>query len=90
MYANLCGYLLCDIFALTGFEQQFYTLKKYASTQGIQYDYDSVMQLHGTAFTRNNYRTIILLNYDGDWKSTFRFPTLPDLYHLNILYCGGM
>ena len=65
-------------------------MKENASTQGIPYDYESVMQLHGTAFRGNNFRTMVRLNYDGDWKSATQYPTLPDFYHLNILYCGGM
>ena len=90
IYANLCGYLLGAVIAFTGFEQQFHIVKENASTQGIQYDYESVMQFHGTAFTKNNHRTIVRLNYVGDWRFPIQFPTLLDLHHLNILYCGGM
>ena len=64
-------------------------MEENVSTQGIQYDYRSVMHLHFDAFAKKYLRSIVKLKRFGLLRST-HFPTVLDMLHLVILYCQGM
>ena len=77
----------------TGFESNFERENTgHSTTQGIPYDYDSIMHYEAFAFSRDiSQPTIepvnrsISLNRLGQRRG---FSEL-DLHHVNVLYCGG-
>ena len=61
-----------------------------ASTQGVPYDFKSVMHFDPTAFSCNGDDTIV--HSDPDTRTHFGISILPDIkdyFHINILYCDG-
>ena len=68
----------------------FDIIEENVSMQGIEYDYQSVMQFHTRAFSRNNLRTVVLLKYRRQRACSAQYPSPLDIRHLHILYCGGM
>ena len=58
------------------------------STQGIQYDYKSIMHNRRTQFSKGKLPAIVTLKYRGRLGSS-PHPSSLGILHLNILYCGG-
>ena len=73
----------------TGYEGQFFILDENVSTQGVKYDYQSVMQFIHNAFGRDGVRTIRPLKEMIHLANTYH-PTSLDILHLDILYCKGI
>ena len=77
----------------TGYEANFNPATPgSATTQGIPYDYDSIMHYNAYAFSRDSSQPTIepksqniSLNRLGQRRG---FSQL-DLHHVNVLYCGG-
>ena len=86
----MCIHLYSSI-DYTGFEWQFDTLDgENVSTQGVPYDYHSIMHFSSRAFAKSTFvKTIEPLNFrDAFGKASY--PTFLDTLHLNFLYCEGM
>ena len=89
LHALLVKFSLID-FLYTGAESNFGKISsRIASTQGIAYDYYSIMHYNAWAFSRNGRATIIPLDKsvskrDLGQRNTF---TSKDLQHINALYC---
>ena len=89
-WINLCRRTWYTLITFTGLEWQFDILdENIASTQGIPYDYKSVMHLGYTAFAKSREKTILPLKYN-DRLTHVTTPTFLDFFHVNILYCGGI
>ena len=83
------NYFILTLF--TGHHWQFYILDENVSTQGIMYDYQSVMHLGYKAFGKKHLRTITPLKYKAvRGNSNYMYPTVYDFHHLNVLYCKGI
>ena len=62
-----------------------------SSTQGIPYDYLSIMHFDQKQFSANNRPTFMPKNskipFDSPWL--WDTPSYYDYLHINLLYCGG-
>ena len=77
---------------LTGFESNFEKVSSsYATTQGVPYDYGSVMHYGAYAFTRNGQPTILPVQSSGvgpDELGQRDRMSASDLEHAKALYCA--
>ena len=79
-------------FTYTGVESNFDVVSMaFATTQGIEYDFTSLMHYDAYAFTRNGHPTIEPLDSSISLNSLGQREGLStrDLQHINTLYCGG-
>ena len=76
------------LIAFTGLVEEFNILDKNTSTQGVAYDYWSIMHPGVLAFAKGKCNTIVPLKFTGNISVTTH-PTLLDIFHVNILYCEG-
>ena len=77
---------------LKGAELDFVVHQQISTTQGLPYDYESVMHFEAKALSLNNfYPTITPLNVSvsPNILGSADSPTKLDYLHLNLLYCGG-
>ena len=58
------------------------------STQGVAYDYLSVMHPTSFAFSKGRYKTIVPLNFTGHLSGA-QHHSARDIFHLNIMFCKG-
>ena len=72
----------------TGQVREFDILDENTSTQGVEYDYKSVMHLGVFAFSMGNLETIVPLKSPYPFYGT-KYPSALDIFHVNILYCEG-
>lgn len=78
------------MFYVAGLEDQFMKLSSYyATTNGIEYDYSSIMHYGATTFSRNGYPTITPKDPRVHTSSLGQRGgfTSKDLQHVNKLYC---
>ena len=75
-------------FAFIGFEGEFGILKENVSTQGLKYDYQSVMHFNSRVFGMQTFSTIVCLKYPGCLGHPSH-PTFHDFLHLKLTYCQG-
>ena len=76
----------------SGFETNFRIISQtFSTTQGVPYDYDSVMHYRADAFSSNGQPTIEPLNPDIDIGRLGQREGLSenDIAHVKALYCGG-
>ena len=68
----------------------FQILPEYIS-QGIPYDYASIMHYTASEFSKNGQFTIVPINnsVSPDILNSAITPTPYDYLHVNLLYCGG-
>lgn len=77
-----------------GYEQWFERLQR-TTSQGLPYDYDSIMHYSSTKYSTSNASTIVPLNETvrlGIRKELLllgAYPTKFDYLHINLLYCSG-
>ena len=76
-------------FGFIGLISEFDILDENTSTQGLPYDYKSVMHPNMFAFGGGSSKTIVPLMAIGR-LSIGPYPTAVDMLHLNFLYCGGI
>ena len=69
-------------------EGEFSILDKNTSTQGVAYDYQSIMHPGAYAFSKGESRTIDRLHFI-DYESDGTYPSALDLIHIHITYCEG-
>ena len=74
--------------ALTGLVREFDILDDNTSTQGMPFDYQSVMHIGFLASAKRRTRTIVPLKISGHISIT-TYPTALDMFHLKIMYCAG-
>ena len=74
--------------AFTGRVGEFDILDENTSTQGVAYDYRSVMHPTVVAFAKYRHKSIVLLNFTGPFYGP-KYPTSLDIFHVNIMYCKG-
>ena len=76
-----------------GFEENF-DVEVGATSQGVPYDYSSIMHLRHHAFSRElRYKSTMLPcneTIDKSELGSSHTPTELDYLHINLLYCGGM
>ena len=73
----------------TGLAGEFDILDDNTSTQGMPYEYRSIMHPTVCSFGKGrNKQTIVPLNIRGTCSDT-GYPTVLDVLHINILYCEG-
>ena len=60
-------------------------------TQGVPYDYKSIMHYQEFAGTKNGQRVIVRLTniFEPLYIGQFNFPSVYDFLHVNLLYCNG-
>ena len=75
-------------FVLIGFEREFDILKDNVSTQGLEYDYQSVMHFNSRVFGMYSFNTIVSLKNPGHLGHASH-PTFHDFLHLKLIYCQG-
>lgn len=79
---------------LIGYEKQFQKLNS-LSTQGIPYEYGSIMHYTTREYSLSGARTIVPLNANVDLGVTQLglmnglYPTDYDFFHINLLYGEG-
>ena len=76
------------LIAFTGLVGEFDILVENISTQGMAYDYKSVMHPGLYAFAKGKHKTIVPLNSTGHLYRE-RYPTALDIFHIKIMYCEG-
>lgn len=76
-----------------GADEQFYIQLNNSTSQGLPYDFESIMHFHDTAFTRKYFQsTIVPLNpikIQPHTLGSSEHPTAFDYLHINLLYCKG-
>ena len=77
--------ILIGFTALVG---EFDILDKNTSTQGVAYDYKSVMHPCLSEFGKYKKKTIVPLNLTRPFYSA-RHPSTLDIFHIRITYCEG-
>ena len=78
-------------YVLLGFKglvEEFDIVDEDTSTQGVEYDYRSIMHPRVFAFGKRRTKTIVPINYTGPVANT-AYPTGLDILHINIMYCEG-
>ena len=91
--AQLYILLMHFLVLCAGYESNFQAItNRHSTTQGIPYDYDSIMHYEAYAFSRDrNQPTIEPVNQNVSLSRLGQrrgFSEL-DLHHVNVLYCGG-
>ena len=78
------------VIALAGFEQKF-RIENKTTSQGLPYDFSSIMHFHHDAFSRDHKSTVVPRNrtIPKTFLGSSATGTDLDFLHLNILYCGG-
>ena len=76
------------LISFTGLVGEFDILHENTSTQGVAYDYKSVMHLNAFAFAKGTNETMLPLKSDCPLYDTI-LPSSLDILHANILYCEG-
>ena len=83
--------MLFAVVTLEGFQEKF-SLQSKSTSQGLPYDFSSVMHFRYTAFSSNpDLSTVIPHNHTIPKVILGSSATATDLdfLHLNLLYCGG-
>ena len=78
---------------LAGFDNNFeITNPNFVTTQGVQYDLDSVMHYGSRAFSRNGQATILPIDSSimASRLGQRQGLSTKDLQHVMTLYCSGM
>lgn len=78
------------ISSITGVESNFYSVSSaFVTTQGVPYDYDSIMHYGAYAFSRNSRPTITPLVKDFPLRRLGQRERLStrDVEHIHTLYC---
>ena len=86
VYINIRVYIKFVCF--TGLERAFAILDENTSTQGVAYDYRSLMHLGPYAFAKGTDETIVPLKVTDRYSNRIS-PTFLDILHIKILYCQG-
>ena len=73
--------------AFTGQVAEFDILNEKTSTQGVAYDYRSIMHPTVGAFAKHRHKSMVLLNFTGHFRT--KYPSSLDIFHVNIMYCKG-
>ena len=84
----LCLCLHNSFIDFAGMVKEFDIVDENTSTQGIPYEYSSVMHPGYFAFAKRKISTIVPLKIKGH-MSCNAYPTAHDLLHLKIMYCAG-
>ena len=79
--------LTWNLIAFTGLVGEFDILVENISTQGMAYEYKSIMHPGMYAFAKGRHKTV-QLKFPGRFYQS-NFPTDLDIFHINILYCEG-
>ena len=76
----------------TGSEHNF-EINPLTSTQGLPYDYKSIMHYRCTAFRRKDFNGFSIIPVNSsippDLLGSAIEPTEYDFLHINLMYCGG-
>ena len=68
---------------------EFYIVGQYATTQGLPYDYMSVMHFTATQFSVNGNATLQLQTTKETHMGARDYPDYLDYFHVILLYCEG-
>ena len=90
LFMNQSSFIHVAVIALAGFEKKF-RIENRTTSQGLPYDFSSIMHFRHNAFSRDNKSTILARSHTISETCLGRSATGTDLdfLHLNILYCGG-
>ena len=73
-----------------GSKEQFLKVDYYYSSQGVPYEYSSLMHYKADAYSSNGHYTILpLTNVPITVLGESDLPTKFDYLHINLLYCKG-
>ena len=69
-----------------------FALELNATSQGLPYDFESIMHFRHDAFSHNNYDSTLLAkiqNMSSETLGSSNMGTGLDFLHIRLLYCGG-
>lgn len=73
-------------------DEGMFALELNATSQGLPYDFESVMHFRHDASSHNNYNSTILAkvqNTSSETLGSSNMGTDLDFLHIRLLYCGG-
>ena len=80
----------------TGHNQIDYSIVKHSSTQGLPYDYSSIMHYRANTFIMSSSDKVgfsitpVNTSIPSSLLGAANFPTKFDFLHINLMYCGGI
>ena len=90
LFMNQSCFMHEAVIALAGFEEKF-RIENRTTSQGLPYDFSSIMHFRHNAFSRDNKSTVFPRSHTipKTFLGMSATGTDLDFLHLNILYCGG-